>query len=245
MAELVLYVGGKTAQGIRSNNEDSMVMDIENALFLVADGMGGQECGEKASGLAAEIIPQVIQECISKNTATEEAITLAMVRANDAIVAAGSDQPEGRKMGTTACLAVKQNDRVVIGNLGDSRAYLIRGNEVTQLTVDHSVAQALVTTGALTEEEARISPYQHVLHRFLGCTSTNEGPDLYPFTAQAGDRLLLATDGLTNHVTDKDLREGARQFPNVQAWADHLVETALKRGSKDNVTCIVLAFEES
>lgn len=245
MAELVLYVGSRTAQGVRDNNEDAFVVDLRNDLFLVADGMGGQESGERASGLAVEIIPRVVQDQLAANEPAMQAIQKAMTEANAAIVAAGQEQPEGRRMGTTAVVALCRNNQVVVGNLGDSRAYLIRGAEVTQLTVDHSVAQALVLTGALTPEEARFSPYQHVLHKFLGCAGMTEGPDLHPFTPHPGDRLLLATDGLTNHIREDDLSNGGRQFTNVQAWADHLVQLALDRGSRDNVTCIILAFEES
>jgi PPM family protein phosphatase len=148
-------------------------------------------------------------------------------------------------MGTTAVLALHTGGKVYVASLGDSRAYLIRGEHVEQLTVDHSVAQALVACGALTVEEARSSPYQHVLHKFLGCVALSERPDVKPFVPQARDRLLLASDGLTNHVTDDDLRAGAAEFPNPQVWADHLVQLALGRGSRDNVTCVVVAFEES
>jgi protein phosphatase len=129
-----------------------------------------------------------------------------------------------------------------VAGLGDSRGYLIRGDRVEQLTVDHSVAQALVTSGAITPEEARHSPWQHVLHKFLGCAEMAEGAEVRPFTPAAGDRLLLATDGLTNHVTDEDLREGVKQYPDPQVWADHLVELALSRGSRDNVTVVIVAF---
>ncbi len=244
MTNLVLYVGSRTAQGIRENNEDRFVVDMENHLFLVADGMGGQSNGERASTLAAEIIPRVVQDRLAAHDEAGAAINRAMAEANEAIIKAGEDQPEERRMGTTAVLALHKEDQVVIGNLGDSRAYLIRKDEVSLLTVDHSVAQALVTTGALTPEEALSSPYQHVLHKFLGCTGMHDGPDIYPFHPEPGDRLLLATDGLTNHIKEKDLCEGAREFTNVQAWADYLVETALERGSRDNVTCVVLAFEE-
>ena len=145
-------------------------------------------------------------------------------------------------MGTTAVVAVQQADRVYVAGLGDSRAYLIRGNRVEQLTVDHSVAKALELNGTLTAEQARNSPWQHVLYKFLGCVEMSDGPDIHPFTPQAGDRLLLASDGLTNHITDDDLREGPRRFPNPQQWADYLVPLALQRGSRDNVTCVVVAF---
>jgi protein phosphatase len=138
---------------------------------------------------------------------------------------------------------VQKADRFYVAGLGDSRAYLIRGAKIDQLTVDHSVATALVGNGMLTAEQARHSPWQHVLYRFLGCAEMVEGAEVHPFTPQAGDRLLLASDGLTNHVTEDDLRHGATAFADPQAWADHLVSLALQRGSRDNVTCIVVAFD--
>ena len=147
-------------------------------------------------------------------------------------------------MGTTAVAALQHHGQVYITNLGDSRAYLIRNNEVRQLTMDHSVAQALVNSGALTPEEARYSPYQHVLHKFLGCADLQDAAKVLPFTPQNGDRLLLGTDGLTNHITEQDLREGPKLYPDPQQWIDHLVQQALDRGSRDNVTGVVIVFEE-
>jgi protein phosphatase len=243
MAEYVMRVGSYTSQGIRSNNEDRYVVDLLHDVFLVADGMGGQERGEQASGMAADIIPRVVQDRLAAQDDAKKAVQQALTAANEAIVHAGRDQPPGRRMGTTAVLAVKQANQIYVAGLGDSRAYLIRGNRVDQLTVDHSVAQALVSTGVLSPEEARHSPWQHVLHKFLGCAEMTDGAEVRPFTPQAGDRLLLASDGLTNHVTEEDLCEGRRRFPDPQAWAEHLVETALQRGSRDNVTCIVISFD--
>jgi serine/threonine protein phosphatase PrpC len=130
-----------------------------------------------------------------------------------------------------------------VAGLGDSRAYLVRGDKVEQLTVDHSVAQSLVSSGLISAEEAKHSPWQHVLHRFLGCAEMTEGAEVRPFTPQAGDRLLLGSDGLTNHINDEDLRLGVRDFRDPQKWAEHLVNLALQRGSRDNVTCVVVAFD--
>jgi serine/threonine protein phosphatase PrpC len=243
MADCVLHVGAHTAQGARSNNEDRLVVDRVNKVFLVADGMGGQDKGEQASGLAAEIIPRVVQDRLAAQEGADQAMRQALNEANQAIIRAGRNQPAGRRMGTTAVLAVQQANQVYVAGLGDSRAYLIRGNRVEQLTVDHSVAQALVSSGVLSPEEARHSPWQHVLHKFLGCAEMADGADVRPFTPQAGDRLLLASDGLTNHVTDDDLRQGAKKFPDPQVWAEHLVQVALDRGSRDNVTCVVVAFD--
>jgi serine/threonine protein phosphatase PrpC len=244
MADFVLHVGSKSAQGLRPKNEDRYVVDLVNGFFLVADGMGGQDRGEQASGMAAEIIPRILNDRLAAQEQPTDAVKKALAEANEAIVEAGRAQPEGRRMGTTAVLAVQQGKHVYVAGLGDSRAYLIRDGNIDQLTVDHSVAQALVSCGALTPEEARYSPYQHVLHKFLGCAGMYEGAEVHPLSPEVGDRLLLASDGLTNHISEDDLREGAKQFPNPQAWADHLVQTALERGSKDNITCVVVAFEK-
>jgi protein phosphatase len=243
MADFVIHVGSRSAQGVRPNNEDRYVVDLMNNLFLVADGMGGQEQGERASGLAADIIPRVVQDRLAANDSAGAAMQRALAEANDAIVDAGKHQPAGRRMGTTAVVALQKENQCYVAGLGDSRAYLIRGGQVEQLTVDHSVANALVLSGALTPEEARNSPYQHVLHKFLGCAGIFEETEIRPFAPQAGDRLLLASDGLTNHIEEQDLRDGPKLFPSPQAWAEHLVDLALKRGSRDNVTCVVVAFE--
>jgi len=243
MADLVLQVGSYSEQGLRPNNEDRFVVDLVHNIFLVADGMGGQERGEQASGMAADIIPRVVQDRLAAHDQAGDAVRKALAEANEAIVQAGKSQPEGRRMGTTAVLALRQAEQMYVAGLGDSRAYLIRDGKVEQLTVDHSVAQALVASGALTPEEARHSPYQHVLHKFLGCAGLSEGAEVLPLTPQAGDRLLLASDGLTNHITEEDLRLGPKQFSNPQDWVEHLVHLALERGSRDNVTCVVVAFE--
>ncbi len=244
MPDFVLRVGSHSVTGVRANNEDNFVVDLRQRLFVVADGMGGQERGEVASSMAVEIIPRAVHARLAVNESPNQAILHAMKEANETIVEAGKTQPEGRRMGTTAVVALQHNGSVYISNLGDSRAYLVRGGKVRQLTVDHSVAQALVSTGALSAEEARLSPYQHVLHKFLGCAELNDSADVNPFAPEDGDRLLLATDGLTNHVSDDDLRNGPTRFPDPQDWIEHLVQTALAHGSRDNVTGVVVAFEK-
>src|SRR5262249_9201698 len=126
MADFVIRVGSRTAQGLRSNNEDCFVVDREHKLFLVADGMGGQERGEQASSLAAEIIRGVVQDRLAAAEDVSRAVQRALAEANQAIVQAGQAQPEGRRMGTTAVLAVQAADQMYVAGLGDSRAYLVR-----------------------------------------------------------------------------------------------------------------------
>jgi protein phosphatase len=242
MAEFVIKAGACSLQGLRSNNEDRFVVDREHHVFLVADGMGGQEAGERASGLAAEIIPKVVQDKLAAHEDVGKAVVSALDEANKAIINASRDQAAGRRMGTTAVLAVQAADRVFVAGLGDSRAYLIRGERVEQLTVDHTVADALERNGTLTHEQARQSPWRNVLYKFLGCAEMSDGPDVRPFNPQDGDRLLLASDGVTNFVTNEDLVQGAQSYPDPQKWAEYLVDAALKRGSRDNVTCVVVDF---
>ena len=117
-------------------------------------------------------------------------------------------------MGTTAVLAVQQNDQVYVAGLGDSRAYLIRGDRVEQLTIDHTIADALERNGTLTPEQARSSPWRNILYKFLGCVEMTEAAEVRPFTPEAGDRLLLASDGLTNHVPPEELRDSAKKYPS-------------------------------
>jgi protein phosphatase len=234
--------GAHSAQGLRSNNEDRYVADTSRDVFLVADGMGGQEFGEQASSLAVEIIPHAVQVHLDAHADPHHAVMQALFDANRAILAASQHQDMSRRMGTTAVVAVRQQDQVYVAGFGDSRAYLIRGEYVEQLTIDHTVADALARNGALTPEQARQSPYRHVLYKFLGCDDLSDSAEVRPFTPQAGDRLVLASDGLTNFITSDDLIAGAARHADPQEWANELVKLALERGSNDNVTCVVVAF---
>src|SRR5438552_14451796 len=127
MPELTLRVGSKTDQGVRANNEDCFFVDLRQHLFVVADGMGGQERGEIASSMAVEIIPRLVHARLAINDSPERALLKAVQEANETIVDAGRSQPEGRRMGTTVVVALHHQGQVYIINLGDSRAYLIMG----------------------------------------------------------------------------------------------------------------------
>jgi protein phosphatase len=243
MAEFVVHVGSCTAQGKRSNNEDMYVADAQKHVFLVADGMGGQDLGERASSLAAEIIPRVVVDCLAARENPDNAVRRALHEAHQAIVDAGQQQSSSRKMGTTAVLAVQQEDQVYVAGIGDSPAFLVRGDRVEQLTVDHTVADALARSGTITADQAKNSPWKNVLYRFLGCAEMTEDAEVRPFAPQAGDRLVLASDGLAGFIGEDDLCQGALAHPNPQRWAELLVETALERGSRDNVTVVVVAFD--
>jgi PPM family protein phosphatase len=243
MAEYVVRFGCRTAQGMRSNNEDAFVADADRHVFLVADGMGGQDQGERASEMAAEIIPRVVHDRLAASGDAGDAVRSALHEAHHAILKAGQNQNSTRRMGTTAVLAVEQRDQVFVAGIGDSPAFLVREGRVEQLTLDHTVADALARNGTITADQARTSPWRNVLYRFLGCVEMTEAAEVRPFTPEAGDRLVLASDGLAGFISHDDLREGVSRFTDPQSWADHLVQLALDRGSRDNVTCVVVAFD--
>jgi protein phosphatase len=242
MKSLQVRAAGHSAQGLRPNNQDRYLADTTRDVFLVADGMGGQEAGERASSLAVEIIPRAVQVHMHEHADPSQAVMQALREANQAILDASLHQAASRRMGTTAVLAVCQDDQVYVAGLGDSRAYLIRGDRVEQLTIDHTVAEAMLRNGALTAEQAQQSPYRHVLYKFLGCADLSDSAEVRPFTPQSGDRLVLASDGLTSFVGPDDLRTGAARHTDPQEWVKELVTLALERGSNDNVTCVVVAF---
>jgi PPM family protein phosphatase len=238
----VIRVGCYSAQGVRPNNEDNFAVDERHRVYVVADGMGGHDRGEEASRLAAEIIPRAVRAKLDAQVGAPQALLSALEQAHRAIMDAGRNQPAGRRMGTTAVVALQEKDQCYVASLGDSRAYLVRDGKVQQLTVDHSVAKALELNGTLTPEQARTSPYNHVLYRFLGCAEMWDGAEVHPFAPRAGDCLILATDGLTNHVKDEDMRSGVSQGRKPQDLAEELVRLALGRGSRDNATAVVVEF---
>ncbi len=243
MADFIIHVGSQTAQGKRENNEDRFVADPARHVFLVADGMGGQEHGEKASGLAAEIIPRVLNDQLNAHEDAGRAVQIALQEAHKAILSAGLQQNTTRKMGTTAVLALQLEDQVWVAGVGDSPAYLIRGNKSSSSRSTIPWPTRWLATGPSPPIRRSNSPWRNVLYKFLGCAEMSDGAEVRPLSPLPGDSLLLASDGLTNFITHDDLREGARRYHDPQKWADVLVQLALDRGSRDNVTCVIVAFD--
>jgi serine/threonine protein phosphatase PrpC len=249
---LAIHVGKCTLLGnYRENNEDAI--DVEQApdwtLCLVADGMGGQQAGEIASRRATEVIPEELKKGLPKTAAADEAkktIRLAVVQANEEIMSMGNQASDMKNMGTTVVLAVWRKDQeMYITGVGDSRAYLIRGNRIEQLTVDHSLAQALVEAKTISAEEARNHRFRNVLWKYLGTKEVGEGPDVKLLVIQPGDRILLCSDGLSGAVSDEQMLGCIRSHTDMQKCADDLGKLALDCGSRDNVSCIVIEVVET
>jgi protein phosphatase len=244
---LGLNIGKCTLLGnYRENNEDAIeVKQFPDMLIgIVADGMGGQAAGEIASKRAIEVIPRELRKNIGQTPTPDHiktTIRKAVVQANEEIMAMGALDRDLRNMGTTVVMALwRKGPELFIANVGDSRAYLIRDDKIEQLTIDHSLAQALVDNKTISAAEAREHRFRNVLWKYLGSKEVGDGPDVKIMPIKPGDRFLLCTDGLSGPVPDHQLLSFMNQNPDVQKCADGLGQLALDNGSRDNVSCIVI-----
>jgi PPM family protein phosphatase len=246
---LALNFGKCTLLGnYRENNEDSIEVKQfpDMSLCIVADGMGGQAAGEIASKRAIEVVPRELRKNLAAatdNEAVKQVVRKAVVQTNDEIITMGSLDRDLKNMGTTIVLAMWRRGReMYLANLGDSRAYLIRDGKIEQLTVDHSLAQALVENKTISPEEAKGHRFRNYLWKYLGCKEKDmgEGPDVKVVPTQPGDRFLLCSDGMTGPVPDEELLDFILTHPDAQQCADGLGQLALDKGSRDNVSCILI-----
>lgn len=228
----------------RENNEDNFHVDSAGRFFLVADGMGGQSAGEKASELAIDLISEKFEQAIGGPAANvrsaAEAIDRAVSYANDEIMALSGLDRRYHNMGTTIVFLVVCNGTVFIGNVGDSRAYLLRDGNLEQLTKDHSLTQALLDAGTITHEEATTHRYKNVLYRYLGTKEGGTGTEPRQVTPQKGDRFMLCSDGVTDGAKSAVLTEVLKTVNEPQAAAEAIVAAAQAGGSRDNISCIVV-----
>ncbi len=229
---------------VRSGNEDSYLMASDRGLFIVADGMGGHAAGEVASEMATRLIAESYHPVRGMSDDELMSQMVGAIRsANEAIFRRTLSEHDKRGMGTTTTVMNLLPRRYLIGQVGDSRAYLLRGDTLTQLTKDHSYVQEQVDAGRLSPDEARTHPYANVITRCVG-SSSDVVPDLYFGTLEAGDLVLLASDGLTGMLEDTDLHEILKSPLELEAMVDELIAGANHRGGLDNVTTILVRVEE-
>ncbi len=231
----------------RDNNEDSVVVDKSQRYFIVADGMGGQNAGEKASALAVELIPRQLEQLLSFSESSKEtvvnAIDKSVEHANSEIMALSEVDPSVRNMGTTVVFLVRSGDKFYVGGVGDSRVYQLRNDKLTQLTKDHSLTQALLEAGTINAEEAKTHRYRNVLYRYLGTKDGAAGTDACELTPVSGDRYFLCSDGVTDGIDDTKIRKLLGHSDDPQGIAQSLVDAALQGGSRDNITGVVVIVD--
>lgn len=228
--------GSRTDVGhVRDHNEDSLT--VVPPLFAVADGMGGHEAGEVASELTIKTLEQ-----LAPAHPDAQALERAVEAANLNVLQAPSQGIGREGMGTTLTAAMIEGERLLIAQVGDSRAYLLHQGELQQLTRDHSLMMDLIEAGQITPEEARVHPNRSVITRAIG-SDPHMKPDIYELNISAGDRLLLCSDGLSTMLEDDEIQTIMRHTPSPQQCASDLVDAALQAGGYDNVTVVVVDIE--
>jgi protein phosphatase len=227
---------GRTDPGRkRRRNEDAFV--LAPPLFAIADGMGGAQAGEVASKLAAA----ALEESDHGQLRGEDGVAELIQEANRRVHERSTADPSTSGMGTTMTVALVENGNVVIGHVGDSRAYRVRDGHLEQLTEDHSLVNELLKSGKLSPEEAEVHPQRSVITRAVG-TDPDVDVDTFTVAAEEGDVFLLCSDGLTDMVSDTAIRDLVQEHrSDLERAARALVDAANSGGGEDNIT--VVAFE--
>ena len=238
MSPFKLVAAGVTDVGrVRDGNEDDF-LDQSNRLGLVAvaDGMGGHRAGEVASATALEALRAAV--------ASGEPLRDAIEGANDAVLEKSVSDQEFHGMGTTLTAGMLGSDgHLVVGHVGDSRAYLVRDGELSQITDDHSLVEEMVRSGELTPEQAEVHPRRSVITRALGIDPQVE-VDEYPIELQPGDRILFCSDGLTTMVRPDEIASILGREPDLRRAAQLLVDAANAAGGEDNITAVIIEAVE-
>ena len=238
-----LAVAARTDTGrVRKGNEDTLHADANahRGIFIVADGMGGHAAGEIASEMAVQVVSRDLTELndLEVEGALEQ-VGEALRDANRAVFERTRRELEKTGMGTTVSALLLSDTHYIIGHVGDSRIYLVREGEMTQLTRDHSLVQEQVDAGLLTPEQARRHPQSNVITRCVGMADDIE-PDVMEGEARMGDCFLLASDGLTGMVEDRRIHQLLTSRAAPARIVDALIYEANNNGGNDNITAIVV-----
>jgi PPM family protein phosphatase len=232
-----LSVGYGTDRGLRRElNEDSYI--ASDPVFAVADGMGGHEAGEIASGMCVRALAAIPQLATGERSVTAAVLQEYLVRADSSI-----REATGARAGTTLAGAVIVEQMGVpywlVMNIGDSRTYRLSQGRFEQISVDHSEVQELVDAGEITAEQATVHPRRHVVTRALGTGDETEA-DYWLLPVEEGDRILICSDGLTGELTDEHIFRILSTVGHPQDAVDELIQASLRSGGRDNVTAIVV-----
>jgi serine/threonine protein phosphatase PrpC len=225
---------------VRTNNEDAFGYDPELGIFVICDGMGGMAAGEVASSNAVASLVNTFAESAGTDLPVGTRLQQAVHTANRTVWDMGQ-LPEHKGMGTTCVAAALDGHKLIIANVGDSRAYMLQAGRATQVTVDHSYINELIRNGTLTPENAHLADlhgYESVITRAIGVSETVE-PDYYSLDLVPGMQILLCTDGLTRYLQEGELEAVLQAAPFESACAN-LIDLAKHRGGHDNITCLLM-----
>lgn len=250
------FVGQTDTGRVREHNEDTIATDPDVGLLVLADGMGGYNAGEVASGIAVKTITNLVREglaredldAVDRNTGlSRPSIVLrdAITRANKIIYQTARSQAECEGMGTTVVAALFYDNRISIAHVGDSRLYRQRGSQISQVTMDHSLLQELVDRGFYSPEEAQRAANKNYVTRALGVEPQVE-VEVQEHPVDKGDIFILCSDGLSDMVEDEDIRLTISTFgANLDTVAKQLIQLANENGGRDNVSVVLAQAVEA
>lgn len=230
---------------VRDNNEDAVAVDPSAGLALLADGMGGYKAGEVASGLAISVIqPELAQWLTEAGKSASiarlrQAIFDCVVRANGLILKSSLTHAAHAGMGTTLVVGVFHGEHLVLGHLGDSRCYRLRGGHLDLITRDHSVLQERIDAGLITPAQAFGSPDKHLVTRALG-VEPEAKLELHDFPVESGDLYLMCSDGLSDMVRDDMIQTVLRQALPLEETVRALIALANEQGGRDNIAVVLV-----
>jgi len=238
---------GRTDKGIvRRDNQDHFQIetlpDGKTVICVVCDGMGGAKAGNVASTMAAETFIGALTDqpmTLRDKTLVKEVIADAAMAANRVVHEMAKASEDYKGMGTTLVGAVLRGGRATIVNVGDSRAYLISGGKMRQITRDHSLVEDMVSRGDITRDEAQHHPNRNLITRVIG-TEPRVKRDMFEVELKKGDRLLFCSDGLTNLVSDEDILQEIKTYEDLEKCCEMLITLALAKGGSDNVTALMI-----
>lgn len=237
----------------RNNNQDFSHAELlttdqgQIGLFVVADGMGGHNKGEVASRLATESFVGAFRQYLEEERQSQEKlgfrrmIRRAFDQANKKVYSLSKQDEIYRGMGTTMVVALSNQKKLIVANVGDSRLYFLRGEEIRQITVDNSYVQELVEEGVLMPEQAKTHPDRSRITRAVG-TEQELKIDFYEIGLQAGDKVLLCSDGLSDMLDEKEIEKLLASYEEPKDCCEKLVEEANRKGGRDNITVICLTI---
>jgi serine/threonine protein phosphatase PrpC len=240
MTELRMDVAGLSDIGHRrSNNEDSFGHDLDANIFVVCDGMGGVAAGEVASSTAVEITLRTYKELCQREMDPEKRLHSAIASANEAVWNMAQQDRKLQGMGTTLVAACVLQNKLLIGNVGDSRAYFLRGGDCVQITEDHSYVAEQMRRGGVGVSGGVSARLQQLITRAVGIGET-VNPDFFAVDLEPGDIVLLTTDGLTRYADAEKLEQQIYTNSDLEEICRGLIAIAHRGGAEDNVTCLLL-----
>lgn len=234
---------------VRENNEDKfdfmepedpVLLASRGSVYAVADGMGGHAAGQIAAELALKTFFKTYYGSLAANP--KDALTSAVAAANAVVHTTAGAVPGRSGMGCTLTAVAVLEDQLLVVHVGDSRAYLVRSGELKQLTEDHSWVAEQVKRGAMTQEEARLSPFRNVITRSIGASNSIQ-PDIFSVPLQSGDLVLLCTDGLSGVVSDSEILKILSEEAAPSFAAAKLIDAANSAGGPDNITVLILRID--